>query len=968
MTRIGAERSSAQNPFIRYAVDLGWKYLSADEALTARKQNIQSPVLDTVLLTQLQRLNPDKIGPGQAEDILKRLVRVRPDIEGNLNAWEYLKGLKNIYVQDEKRERLFNMIDFTNIEANSFHVTDEFTFSNGIPPDIRADIVFFINGVPVLIVETKRASLVEGIEDALDDICYYHRKAPEFLALNQLHALTHVLEFYYGATWNKSIKYLFNWRDDSVLEGDFETLCKTFIAPRRMLRVLSNYILFTRKDEVLSKVVLRPHQMRAVDRVLHRIRDREKMRGLIWHTQGSGKTYTMITVAQRLLEDPFFQNPTVLMLVDRNELETQLFNNLKSLGMGRIKVATSKRRLRELLKTDYRGLIVSMIHKFDKMPANINTKEDFYVLVDEAHRTTGADLGNYMMGALPNATYIGFTGTPIDRTQYGRGTFKTFGKDDEKGYLDKYSIRESIEDGTTVPLNYALAPNELRVDRDTLDKEFLNLPEVQGSSDIEELNKVLDRAVRLKNMLKNRDRVKKVAKYVAEDFLTKVEPSGYKAFLVGVDREACCLYKEALDEILPEDYSRVVISKGGKKDPDLLRKYHLSEDQEKDVRRNFIKPEKTPKIIIVTEKLLTGFDAPILFCMYLDKPMRDHVLLQAIARVNRPYEDGEGRRKSKGFVLDFVGIFEKLEKALAFDSKDVSGVIEGIEILEEHFKKLILKGKEEYLPIIHGTVGDKQVEALINHFRDKKRRLEFYAYYQELQDTYEILSPDPFMRPYLEDYATLTDMFFTVKAKYDRGKPIDREFLRKTARLVQEHSKSGKIEHPDKIHVLDSDSLASLAGESRPEVVKVFNLLKAIQTLVDKEALLNPYLISIGERAEAIAKAFEERQIETRKALEELEKLIAELKEAEKLKDKTKLSPDALAVYLYLKREGVKDPMQVAERAGSAFEKCKFWKVSERQGRSVLRSLYKALLDSGIDPDTINQVADHLLKILRRGA
>src|SRR6202022_491349 len=180
----------------------------------------------------------------------------------------------------------------------------------------------------------------------------------------------------------------------------------------------------------------------------------------------------------------------------------------------------------------------------------------------EAHRTTGGDLGNYLLGALPNATYIGFTGTPIDRTAHGKGTFKVFGADDPKGYLDKYSIRESIEDGTTVPLHYALAPNELRVDRDTLEREFLDLAELEGVADVETLNRVLDRAVNLRNMLKNRDRVEAVARYTANHFRDTVEPMGYKAFLVGVDREACALYKDALDRYLPTEYSEVVISSG----------------------------------------------------------------------------------------------------------------------------------------------------------------------------------------------------------------------------------------------------------------------------------------------------------------------------------------------------------------------------------------------------------------------
>ena len=248
------------------------------------------------------------------------------------------------------------------------------------------------------------------------------------------------------------------------------------------------------------------------------------------------------------------------MLIDRNELESQLSRNITGYGITTLKVAESKRDLREILASDYRGLIVSMIHKFDDIPANINTREGVTVLVDEAHRTTGGDLGNYLMAALPNATYIGFTGTPIDNLSQGKGTFKVFGADDEQGYLDKYAIAESIEDGTTVPLNYALAPSDLQVDRETLEREFLSLAEAEGMSDVEELNAILNRAIQLKAIMKAPDRVDNVAAAVAKHFQENVEPMGFKAFLVAVDREACALYKAALDKHLPSEYSEVVYS------------------------------------------------------------------------------------------------------------------------------------------------------------------------------------------------------------------------------------------------------------------------------------------------------------------------------------------------------------------------------------------------------------------------
>jgi type I restriction enzyme R subunit len=567
---LGNERFAVQNPFVRYTVEAGWTYLPPEEALRLRS-GPEGPVLLPVLVSQLQRLNPGVVDQRRAKDVARAFCRVPPNVEGNLAAWEYLKGLRTVFVETEKRERNVRLLDTARPQANTFHVTDEYTFTRGTPPDIRADIVFLVNGVPSLIAETKAATHRDGVAEALDDIRYYHRHGPELLALTQLYTLTHLVQFFYGATWNTSRKGVFNWRDEQA--GDFETLVKTFVSPRRVLRVLGDFIFFSRKDDELTKVVLRPHQMRAAERCVSRAKDPEKRRGLVWHTQGSGKTYTMIAVAKRLIEDPAFENPTVLMLVDRNELEAQLFGNLEAVGLGQVVIADSKQHLQKLLRADRRGLIVTMIHKFDEMPEAVrNERKNFFVLVDEAHRTTGGNLGNYLLGALPNATYLGFTGTPIDRTAYGKGTFKVFGVDDQpKGFLDKYSFRESVEDGTTLPLHYALAPNDLRVDRPTLEKEFLHLAELEGVSDIEELNKVLERAVTLKNMLKNRERLDKVARFVAEHYRTSVEPMGYKAFLVAVDREACVLYKQALDQYLPPTYSAVVISEAGKKDPDHMR-------------------------------------------------------------------------------------------------------------------------------------------------------------------------------------------------------------------------------------------------------------------------------------------------------------------------------------------------------------------------------------------------------------
>ena len=695
-----SERSAVQEPMLKYADEIGWQSVSSSEAMGMRGGDATALCFFHVLKSQLLKLNRGIVDGSNCAEVMRRLGLLNATLTGNRDALSWMRGEQSIFVASENRNRNVTLIDFENPDNNLFHVTDEW-WQQGTPNRNRADVVFLINGIPIAIVETKSVNKRDGLELGVQQIRRYHDETPEMFTTAQLFGVTQLIDLFYGVTWNTSHKNLFKWKTDEPT--NYEQKIKTFFDRERLLKVLQQSIIFQSRDDQLTKIVLRQHQTRAVEKVVERVKDPNKRRGLVWHTQGSGKTLTMISIAARLLRGgEQTEKPTVLMVVDRNELESQLFSNITGYGITTLEVAQSKDDLERILSSDYRGLVVSMIHKFDKRPSNLNTRESVAVLIDEAHRTTGGDFGNYLMAALPNATYIGFTGTPIDSLSKGDGTFKVFGVDDERGYLDKYAISESIADGTTVQLNYALAPSTLWADREILDREFLRLADAEGVSDPDELNAILDRAVNLKTMMKAPDRVEKIAQFVAEHFQETVEPMGFKAFLVGVDREACALYKQALDEYLPPAYSEVVYSTDTR-DSALMKMSHRTPEQEKDARKRFTNKNEHPKILIVTQKLLTGFDAPILYCMYLDKPMRDHLLLQAIARVNRPYEDTDGLVKPAGFVLDFVGIFEHLKKALAFDSDEVESVIQNIDVLKETFAKLMRETAQQYLPLAKGS-------------------------------------------------------------------------------------------------------------------------------------------------------------------------------------------------------------------------------------------------------------------------
>ena len=955
-----SERSAVQEPMLKYADEIGWQSISPSEAMQMRGGNTAALYFTEVLKAQLLKLNKGIVDDSNCADVIRKLSLLNATLEGNQEALLWMRGVKSTFVPSKNLERNVTLIDFENPDNNLFHVTDEWEQQNAAYRN-RADVVFLINGIPVAIVETKNAGKPDGLALGVDQIRRYHNETPEMFTTAQLFGVTQLLDFFYGVTWNTSRKNLFNWKTDE--RTNYEQKVKTFFNRERLLQVLQRSIIFQSRDDQLTKIVLRQHQTRAVDKAIERIHDPNKRRGLVWHTQGSGKTLTMITIAARLLRGgEQEEKPTVLMVVDRNELESQLFRNITGYGITTLEVAQSKNDLEEILSSDYRGLVVSMIHKFDKRPANLNTRESVAVLIDEAHRTTGGNFGNYLMAALPNATYIGFTGTPIDELSKGEGTFKVFGVDDEQGYLDKYAIAESIEDGTTVPLNYTLAASDLQVDRETLEREFLNLAVTEGISDLEELNAILDRAVQLKEMMKAPDRIDGIAKCVAQHFRETVEPMGFKAFLVAVDREACALYKQALDTYLPPEYSEVVYSPYHQ-DPETLKAYHRTSDEEKVIRQKFIDKNEQPKILIVTQKLLTGFDAPILYCMYLDKPMRDHVLLQAIARVNRPYEDEDGLVKPAGFVLDFVGIFENLEKALAFDSDEVASVIQNIDVLKEAFAKRIREDAAAYLPFATGW-DDKAKERAIEHFKDKDSREVFFKFFKELQNLYDILSPDAFLREFIADYQALATLYGLIRNAHSDRIYVDKELTAKTRELLQMHTESHLFELPDAVYELRADTLQKMDQSDTSDTVKVQNLRKALHRTVANEGRSKPFLISIGDRAEAVTEAYENRQMATQDVLAEFRRLAEEYAYAARESEQLGMDENTFAVYTVLKNAMEDVNPEQARAVDQVFVQFPDYRWDDHQQSQLRTTLYRTLKPT-VGMENLIETTNKLLRLER---
>ena len=969
------EHKTVQARILKYAQDVGWTFVSRPEAEERRAdfpvrqsrqdagRNARAPLslfFDDLLDAKVRKFNPRYTET--KGDLISRFGNFRANIYGNREFVDYLRNQGKFFDPEENRERDLILIDYDNPERNVFEVTEEWAFHNG-HYGTREDVVFLINGIPVLVIECKNATKDEAIALGIDQIRRYHRETPELLVPEQIFSATDAIGFSYGVTWNLVRRNIFNWKDVEV--GNLETKVKSFCAIPQVLAFLKDYIVFAEKDEELNKYILRQHQTGAVEATVKRALAPDRTRGLVWHTQGSGKTFTMIKAAELLFKAPEADKPTILLMIDRNELEDQMLKNLTALGLGNLEHATSIYRLNQLLKDDYRGIIVTMIHKFHDMPQDLNTRSNIYVLIDEAHRTTGGDLGNFLMAGLPNATYIGFTGTPVDKTAYGKGTFKTFGCEDDRGYLHKYSIAESIEDKTTLPLYYQLASNEMLVPHETLEAEFLALSEAEGVADIEELNKILERAVNLRNFLKGKERIRKVAKFVAKHYIENVEPLGYKAFLVGVDREACAHYKHALDHFLPPEYSEVVYT-GNNNDSALLKKFHLDPKRERQIRKKFGKLDQKPKILIVTEKLLTGFDAPLLYAMYLDKPMRDHTLLQAIARVNRPYENERQEMvKPHGFVLDFVGIFDKLEKALAFDSEEVNAIVKDLKLLKVLFKNKMVKQAPGYLALVENDFIDKDVDNLIEHFRDKERRKAFFKEYKEIEMLYEIISPDKFLRPFMDDYGTLSEIYQVVAKAYTKRVYVDRDFQRKTNELVR--GRVGAIideELPDEVKI-NNETLEAILQNRGGKPTKVINLIKSIERSAEKDSE-DPFLVALSDLARAVQEGFEERQKSTEEALNDLAEAIR--KNERRKREQAKKGMETIQYFFYdkLKTHGLRNPELASNEIKGAMRRFPNWRTSNNDLRRLRKEVTFAVYRQEDDMNRVTAVVEDIFQILLR--
>ena len=457
---------------------------------------------------------------------------------------------------------------------------------------------------------------------------------------------------------------------------------------------------------------------------------------------------------------------------------------------------------------------------------------------------------------------------------------------------------------------------------------------------------------------------------MAEHFKENVDRLGYKAFLVGVNREACAKYKRALDRLLPPDWTAPVYTENVNDivERPLVAELQLSPEREADVRLMFKRAGENPKILIVTDKLLTGYDAPLLYCMYLDKPMRDHVLLQAIARVNRPYVDEIGTRKRIGLVVDFVGVLRELRKALRFDSTDVSGVIEDLDLLLADFLDRIERAKADYLAGKGSDAADERLEDIVyGRFLDPEPRKVFFETYKEIEALWEILSPSPQLRDHIVTYKQLAQLYATVRNAYTSRVNYVIDLANKTRLLIQDGAVQQGLGYLTKTVTFDVNTLEALRGESGSDEAKVFNLVRGLHREVEDNRDSASVLRPLKDRAEQVLKDLEERKTTGLAAMDLLADIAREKESAARAAKESGLSPRAFGVYWTLKNDSSLEitgigAMDLAKETEGLLTRFPNAAVNPDEQRRLRMVLYRLLL--GLDKEERSRVVKLILSIL----
>ena len=909
------ERNHVEKPFLDQLAGLGWEIIDLDNRqlpADSHRANFTGVVMLPVLRERLRVINP-WLENDQVEEVVKRLTASFPGtglLENNRHVLSLL--LENTSVsrnrQTGENSPTVHFVDFKNRQKNRYIAVCQFKVRvPGTEHHIIPDIVLFLNGLPVVVIECKSPRVKDAIPEAIDQLLRYseQREAkgegnPSLFYFNQFVVATCRQQAKFGTVTTHSEKYFYRWADpfprtvDELEHGaggpnDQQRLVAGMLDPGNLLDLIRTFTLFTVNEEGQTiKMVGRYQQFRAVKLAVKRLlegRSPRQRSGIVWHTQGSGKSLTMMFMVREMYRHAALANWKVVFVTDRTQLEQQLSETSGNIGFT-VKVADNIQKLKELLRADTSDLVMAMIHKFREVDLQetfpeLNRSHRILVMTDEAHRSQYRLLGANLDRAIPNATKIGYTGTPIDKTE------RVFGD-----YIDKYTLRQSIEDGVTLQIVYEGRTHKAGVpDQAAMDTDFEDVFSQYG---LRERLQILGYGSR-DAYLEAESTIKAKARDMVEHYLAHVFPNGYKAQVVATSREAAVRYKACLDVALGDavmeleqsnprrlDLKRlkamgtdVIISKRHNDLPH-LRAYTDSSKHETSIKSFKLPFDRKDEgvrgdvgILIVNNMLLTGFNAPLEQVMYLDKVVEAHNLLQAIARVNRI----AGEDKSKGFVVDYVGIGHHLKEAIDnYDKREQTEVIETLSFPEEELREL----RDSHAAIMqllkkNGLDDLSDHDAFFDVFYDEDLRFQFILAFKKLTRHLNLLFPARQALDYMRDYQALAEIN-VLAGKHFRDQRLSMKGIpAKLRALTDRHLKLQGIDVKVRpISILDEDFVKDLVKRTRTKT-KAAEIEHAIRHHLEVELDDDPDLEA--SFAEALAAIFEQFRDNWQRIYEELEKL-----------------------------------------------------------------------------------------------
>ena len=892
------EYTDVEKPFLDELALLGWTVIDGEVAGTkfypenSLRENFQQVVIEQELEEALLRINP-WLEPDQLEEVKRQVVHPEGKSLQEKNdflhqIWRESSSVSENRQTGEKSPNV-KLIDFANPEKNSFLAISQYQLKvPGQQKHIIPDIVLFINGMPVVVVECKSPKISNPMSEAITQMERYRNADGE---KNGVEALFWSNQFLIATHGNKAIYSSITGKQDHFIEWkdsypeaitDFKSIKRQNILIHGMLRkenllgLIESFIFWHEFDNRKVKIVPRYQQFRAVDKIIKRLDSDTKpedKHGIVWHTQGSGKSLTMMMTVRAMYRSDSLKDYKIVFLTDRRDLDKQLAETARAIGY-KIYKSRSVSQFQTHLKRDSSDIVFGMIQKFQEHDLEgefpiLNDSKKILLLIDEAHRGQYSMLGANLRNALPNAVHIAFTGTPIEKTE------TTFG-----GYIDKYSMRQAVEDGVTLDIIYeGRTHNSSITDKEGMDQKF---EDVFTGADEQQKQDILGRYT-TRAYLEADEVIKDKAYDMIEHYVADVLPNGFKAQVVANSRKAAVLYKKHLDEAINEKLTSVkdpvvqkrlaklavgvIISGDEKKDTEELRKHTNESDHDELIESFKLGFEATGEggsngnvgILVVRSMLLTGFDAPIEQVMYLDTVIREHNLLQAIARVNRTYHN-----KNAGFLVDYVGVVHHLREALAnFSDKDITEILGVLSNTDENITALIYA---------HGALLDywksagvdhHNKEEAIWHLADDEARMEFMSFYRKFTRSLDRVLPNPKALEYEADLRYFSALAAEAKNTY-RDQTINlAEAAHKIQSIVDEHLNSLGID--PKISPVEIFSEKFLLKEDgteynvKSEKVESKRLESAIREYITTHKDLDPELFKrLSEKLEEILQEYKD--------------------------------------------------------------------------------------------------------------